>query len=119
MIIFQGNAHIAISEASLWRRLPAATPSYTPDGFDGAVTLLDLRTQPLHSGPAQLLLAVTETAVLQFTLQDTEETNPAYTLSLTTGPRDAPTPRHPLFMQIAPLTTNRFATLALASHQEM
>ena len=117
-IIFTGTAQVDINGTHLLQPIASQTDqtAYELVGFEDAVSLVDYRHEHAissHPTPAHLVIHMTETAVLQFSLHDTQDTTATHMLWMSTGNNKTTPPHDQLFMQIAPLENGRYAYLAL------
>ena len=117
-IIFSGTTLVDIHGQQMLQLLTHESDHATSDliGFDGAVQLFDYRhthTKMMNQTPASLTIRMTETAVLQFVLQDTPHQSPRHRLWMATGDQETTPGAEHLFLQIAQLGNNQYAYLAL------
>ena len=117
-IIFSGTTYVDIHGKQMLQLL-ANEPdhaAYDLVGFDGAVQLVDYRhthQNMMNHTSADLTIRMTETAVLQFVLQDPPNKKPRHRLWMATGDQQTTPGADHLFMQIAQLDQNQYAYLAL------
>jgi hypothetical protein len=117
-IIFSGITYVDIHGKQMLQLLTHEQDhaSYDLLGFDGAVQLVDYRhthQKMMNHSPADLTIRMTETAVLQFVLQDSPSDSPRHRLWMATGDKETTPDTDHLFMQIAQLGQNQYAYLAL------
>lgn len=117
-IIFSGTTQVDIHGQQMLQLLSQAPDhaSYDLLGFDGAVQLFDYRhthSKMMNQVAANLTIRMTETAVLQFVLQDPPNNSPRHRLWMATGDKETTPGAEHLFMQIAQLGQNQYAYLAL------
>lgn len=117
-IIFSGTTLVDIQGSKTLQLLIHASDhaAYDLFGFDGAVQLFDYRqthAKMMNQTPADLTIRMTETAVLQFVLQDPPQKSPRHRLWMATGDKETTPGAEHLFMQIAHLGNNQYAYLAL------